>query len=405
MDMINPLKIIVTGYIAQYPLGGVCWDYLQYATGLARMGHDVYYIEDTGQWPFNPSEAGVSPGCEFNVEYLKGLMGRFGLGDRWAYCFSHGRVWYGMPESKRREVMKSADVLLNVSGALSSLDEFAGVRRLVYIDSDPVFTQIKLAIGNDWFRRLVDSHDVHFSFGEGLPGCAPETGHTWHPTRQPIVLTDWSSSTPRGEVFSTVMNWTSYEPVVFSGKTYGQKNIEFQRFIDLPSLVAPASLELAVNAGKTEKTPRELLLHKGWQVVDPDRVCPDYLSYRDYIESSYGEWSIAKNGYVAGRSGWFSCRSACYLAAGKPVVVQDTGFSSVLPVGKGLLAFTDMEEAVAAIADVRAHYREHCIAAREIAVEYFDSTKVLGRLIDEAMRKVPVIRDENTASRDGIHAA
>jgi hypothetical protein len=181
------------------------------------------------------------------------------------------------------------------------------------------------------------------------------------------------------------MNWTSYKPVMYANQTYGQKDLEFMRFQELPSLIAPTALEIAVNAGKTRRTPRQFLAHKGWRVVDPAEVCPDLDSYRDYIESSKAEWSVAKNGYVVGRPGWFSCRSACYLAAGRPVVVQDTGFGAVLPLGEGLLAFKTLEEAVASIKDIEANYPRHAKAAREIAAEYFDATKVLPRLVEESM--------------------
>jgi hypothetical protein len=181
------------------------------------------------------------------------------------------------------------------------------------------------------------------------------------------------------------MNWTSYNPVVYNGQTYGQKDVEFLRFLALPSRVIPTVCEIAVNAGKTRRTPRPLLVHKGWRVVDPEVVCPDLESYRHYIETSKAEWSVAKNGYVVGQAGWFSCRSACYLAAGRPVVVQDTGFGAVLPVGEGLLSFTTLEEAVAAIQDAEANYARHAKAARAIAEAYFDSDKVLTRMITEAL--------------------
>jgi hypothetical protein len=188
------------------------------------------------------------------------------------------------------------------------------------------------------------------------------------------------------DVFTTVMNWTSYKPVVYGNQSYGQKDVEFIRFGDLPSLVAPTVIEIAVNAGKTRKTPRQLLAHKGWHVVDPADVCPDFDSYRQYVETSKAEWSVAKNGYVLGQPGWFSCRSACYLAAGRPVVVQDTGFSHVLPVGEGLLAFTTVAEAVAAIKEVEAHYARHAKAARDIAAAYFSADAVLTRLVEEALQ-------------------
>ena len=379
------LRIIVTGLIAQYPLGGVTRDYVQYVLGLARLGHDVYYVEDTGQWPYNPHEGGVSKNCEFNVEYLAAVMARFGFADKWAYRFPWQSRWFGLSDAERLNVIRSADLLINVSGVLERPQDYRPVRRLAYIDCDPVFTQVKLARGQSDFRQLVDSHDVHFSFGERLSAGVPDTGHRWRPTRQPIVLAEWHPGAPHRDTFTTVMNWTSYKAVVHDGRTYGQKDVEFRRFLELPARVAPTALEIAVNDGRTRRTPQALLKHKGWRVVDPEAVCPDLDGYRRYIESSKAEWSVAKNGYVVGQPGWFSCRSACYLAAGRPVVVQDTGFRDTLPVGEGLLSFTAMAEAVAAIRDVEACYSRHAAAARRIAEAYFDADKVLTRLVAEAL--------------------
>jgi hypothetical protein len=375
----------VTGLIAQYPLGGVTWDYLQYVVGLTQLGHDVYYVEDTGQWPYNPGAGGLGKDCDFNIQYLAAVMSRYGLAEQWAYRFPWQSQWFGISETKRKEVIQSADLLVNVSGSLEHPEQYRQARRMAYIDSDPVFTQIKLARGQLGFRKWIDMHDVHFSFGECLSAKVPETGHQWRPTRQPIVLSEWRPQGSFREVFTTVMNWTSYKPVMYGEKCYGQKDLEFLRFQELPSLVAPTVLEIAVNAGKTRRTPRQLLAHKGWRVVDPAAVCPDLDSYRRYIESSKAEWSVAKNGYVVGRPGWFSCRSACYLAAGKPVAVQDTGFSNVLPVGDGLVPFSTVEEAAAAIRKIQEDYKRHARAAREIAENYFAADKVLNQLLDVAL--------------------
>ena len=188
----------------------------------------------------------------------------------------------------------------------------------------------------------------------------PVTGHIWRPTRQPVVLSEWHPSVKYRKLFTTVMNWTSYKPVSFNGRTYGQKDVEFERFMDLPSRIPGTQLEIAINAGKTHRTPRERLKRNGWRVVNPDRVCPDMESYRAYIESSKAEWSAAKNGYVVGQAGWFSCRSACYLAAGRPVVVQDTGYGCALPVGEGVLAFNAIEEAIDCNTRCRAALRSTC---------------------------------------------
>jgi hypothetical protein len=378
-------RVVVTGLIAQYPLGGVAWDYIQYVAGLAALGCDAYYVEDTGQWPYNPEEGGVSKGCAYNVAYLNRVMDRFGLADRWAYCFPYESQWFGLSDRKRREVIATADLLINISGTLAAPAKYRSVRRLAYIDSDPVFTQVKLAKGETSLKSLIGAHDVLFSFGEALPGDTPPTPYAWHPTRQPILLDAWPAVADTREAFTTVMNWTTARPIVHDGRSYGQKDIEFQRFIELPSRVRPTTVEIAVNAGKTRRTPYELLGHKGWRVVDPDEVCPDLESYRRYISTSKAEFSVAKNGYVVGKSGWFSCRSACYLAAGRPVVVEDTGFGAVLPTGRGILPFLEMDEAVAAIREVESNYAVHARAARDIAAEYFNARPVLRRLIDVAL--------------------
>jgi hypothetical protein len=413
--MTSQLRIIVTGLIAQHPtLGGVTWDYLQYVLGLARLGHDVYYFEDSGQWPYNLD--GGPSGNDWiaydpmpNVAYLTTVMARYGLQERWAYHFPIRSRWFGLSHTKRREIVASADLLINVSGTLERPEDYRQVRRLVYIDSDPIFTQVKLKLarGQVQFRQRVHAHDVHFSFGECLAEAGPTTEPRWQATRTPIVLSEWRPAMPRREVFTTVMNWTSYKPLQYGRHIYGQKDVEMQRFIELPRKAYPTAIEVALsqtqhlNWQTTEQnwpptvrdvvcnqphwTPSDLLASLGWRIVDPLQVCPDLETYRQYIEASKAEWSVAKHGYVQGQSGWFSCRSACYLAAGRPVVVQDTGFRTVLPVGEGILPFRTMEEAVAAIREVEAHYTRHTKAARAIAEEYFDAGKVLTQLIAEAM--------------------
>jgi hypothetical protein len=249
---------------------------------------------------------------------------------------------------------------------------------------------------------LVESHDVHFTFGETLDGREYADEHRWLPTRQPIVLDQWHPATQHRNVFTTVMNWSaSKTPLVYDGRTYGQKDIEFLRFIDLPQRVMPTVLEIAVNAGKRRRAPIELLCSRGWHVVDPEKICVDWKSYRNFIESSKAEWSVAKNGYVQGQPGWFSDRSACYLAAGRPVVVQNTGFASAIRVGEGIVPFDTLEEAVAAIADVEANYMRHARAARDIAEAYFDSDKVLARLIGDAFEHESCTA---AAAREGSHA-
>jgi hypothetical protein len=404
------LRVVVTGLIAQHPwLGGLTWHYLQYVLGLRNLGHDVYYVEDSGEWPYTldggaSGNEWIASDCSTNVEYLKTAMGRFGLGDRWAYRFPRERRWYGLSARRRREVLRSADLLLNVSGTLRRPEEYRAIPRLVYIDSDPVFTQIKLSLrrGHLGFQKRVATHDVHFSFGETLARTGFVAGYHWRPTRQPVVLAQWSLPSRQRDVYSTVMSWTSYEPLVFRGKVYAQKDREFRRFVDLPPRIAPARIELAVNhidhaEWQTTDVPQTsggsearkmsiadaLALHN-WSIVDPVKLCGTLDDYRSFIQSSKGEWSVAKHGYVQGSPGWFSERSACYLAAGRPVIVQNTGFDAVLPVGEGIVPFSTVEEAADGIAAVERDYSRHSRAARDIAVEYFDANHVLTRLLEEA---------------------
>jgi hypothetical protein len=402
--MDSSLCIIVTGLIAQHPLlGGVTWDYVNFLVGLKRLGHDVYYVEDSGEWPYNfdggPSgNDWVAHDPMPTVNYLAEVMNEFGLSSKWAYHFPIKCKWFGLSEQKRTELIRSADVLINVSGTLERPEKYRRIQKLVYIDTDPVFTQIEVANGNSDLRDRVNVHDVHFTVGECLGQNLRDTGNCWRPTKHPIVLNDWRFSGPHQNAFTTVMNWTSYKPTTYEGQTYGQKDLEFVRFMTLPERIFPTRLEVALPTlhhvrwqssyenvpdrvraliGTDQKwTPQDVLTQLGWRIVDAIQTCGDFVSYRHYIQASKGEWSIAKNGYVNGRSGWFSGRSACYLAAGRPVIVQDTGFGQALPVGDGILSFKTLEEAEAGIREVEANYRRHA---------NFDSDKVLSRLLDIAM--------------------
>jgi glycosyltransferase involved in cell wall biosynthesis len=214
------------------------------------------------------------------------------------------------------------------------------------------------------------------------PSCIiPRCGVDWKTTRQPITLEDWPVAfDPSARAFTTVMSWKTKPALpAFGGKVYGGKDVEFRRFWDLPKRVG-APLELALSG----PAPRDEIANRGWVLRDAAELSSTMDRYRDYIAASRGEWSIAKQAYVATRSGWFSCRSACYLAMGKPVVVQDTGFSRIYPQGEGIFGFTTLEEAAAGIAAIDADYRRHCDAARAIAERFFRAETVLEKLIHDA---------------------
>ncbi|WP_114751794.1 glycosyltransferase [Pleomorphovibrio marinus] len=397
------LRIIVTGLIGQHwTLGGVTWDYLQYVVGLCKLGHEVYYFEDSGEWPYNSGggESGndwVAESCESNVSHIKSVLNKYNLGDNWAYKFPLKQQWFGLSSQKRKEIIKTADLLLNISGTLEHPEHYKAASKMVYIDSDPGFTQINLRKA-EFFQR-VNLHDLQFSFGELLHDRKDVGGFFWHPTRSPIVLSEWDNETAGNHKFTTIMNWTSYEPLIHNGVVYGQKDTEFIKFIKLPKLYQQSTFKIALSElvhddwnsnilnteyGQLTRTPKKLMEKYGWEVIDANSVCSGPEAYRNFITNSFGEWSIAKGGYVVDQNGWFSCRSACYLAASRPVVVQNTGFDQLIPTGAGLFAFVTIEEAIDAINQVNAYPEFHRRKAREIAHEYFDSSKILNGIIEIA---------------------
>ncbi len=383
------MRIIVSGLVGQYAFGGVAWDYLQFVGGFRQLGHDVWYLEDTETWPYDPINNTVSADCTYNVQYLREVMQRLDLGDRFIYRNCPDASYHGVTESEAQRVCKEADLFLNVSGCAWLRPEYAAIPKKVFLDSDPMFTQVGLLAANAEVLARVRAHDFHFTFAENINGAdcrVPQAGFHWRPTRQPVVL-DWfpaATEAPR-DVFTTVMNWTSYKPCEYAGETWGQKDVEFEKFMTLPADAAQ-KFEIACGKGPGHKRPTERLQQNGWNIIEPDVHLPDPWKYREYLRRSKAEWSIAKEGYVKSRSGWFSCRSACYLALGRPCVLQDTGWSKSYPAGKGLLAFTTPEQAVAGIAAVNADYAGHCAAARRIAEQCFDARLVLGRMLEEIAR-------------------
>ena len=383
------MRIVVTGLIGQYAFGGVTWDYIQYALGFRALGHEVWYLEDTGAWAYDPVAQQPSADCSRNTAYLAKVMSDFDMGDRWIYRNAADGSWHGAADAAK--ILASADVLANVSGACWLTPETSRIPLKLFLDGDPMFTQIGLAADPaSNYAKHVAAHERHFSFGLhiGHAGCkVPQAGFHWRPTVQPIALEYWKngnaesrSDDPARGAWTTVMNWASYAPKEFEGEKYGQKDLEFSRFLDLPSLTRERFV-LAMGQGVGGKRPTAMLESKGWHILEPDVRLPDYMAYRDFLCASKGEWSIAKHGYVHSRSGWFSCRSACYLAAGKPVVVQDTGWSAHLPSGEGVLAFNTPEEAASALDAVSANYEFHSRAARAYAEKHFDAAKVCADLL------------------------
>ncbi|MBF0480749.1 MAG: glycosyltransferase family 1 protein [Desulfovibrionaceae bacterium] len=390
-----PKTVIVSGLAATYPLGGVAWDYIQYLHGFYNLGHDVYYLEDTGGWAYDPFNVTFVEDMSYHIGYLSDFLARLAPGLEKRFCVRDAADnHYGLSREQLAAVVKRADVFINVSTTCQVRPEYLKIPVKILIDSDPLYTQSDIprylageadekAVKNIDNMRL---HDRFFSFAEnfGKPGCLVPAGlFDWRPTRQPVVLSCWQGApaAPR-DVFTTVLSWQPKEtgPLV-DGVQYGGKNLEFEKFLDLPRRTG-AVLELALGDGRP---PRELLEEKGWKLRDGFAMSQTPWKYRDYIWESLAEFSPAKNAYVASRSGWFSCRSACYLASGRPVVVQDTGFTDFLPTGEGIVAFSTQDEALSAIEAVRGNWPAHALAAKRLAKEIFDADTVLNKLLADAL--------------------
>ena len=380
------MKAIVNGMIASYPVGGVLWDYGQYALGLERLGFDVFYLEDTGWQTYDPRRGEYGENCAYAVDFLPRALGALSptLAQRWRFRNLDGQA-YGLDDEAFAEVLISADVFLNVSGGTLLRDEYMPCKRKVLIESDPGWNHFRNFPrwdakpgwqGSHGFR----AHDFFFTYAEriGKSDCVlPTFGLTWQPTRPPVVVDCWQAEPP-GENWTTVMTWKNFqETIEYDGNVYGTKEMEFGKIEALPTRVK-ARLEVAVGG---DSAPREHWRSLGWSVAASQEISRTAEDYRRYIQQSRGEFSVAKNVYVATRCGWFSCRSVCYLAAGLPVVVQDTGFSEFIPTGEGLFAFSTLAEAVRGIESVEANYSQHQRSAREVAHRHFDSKVVLQELL------------------------
>ena len=386
------MRVVVTGLVATYPVGGVAWDYLQYVLGFHALGCEVYYLEDTGRWVYDPAEQTFVPDVRANAGYLARALAQLdpALAGCWSVRASDGS-YHGLDAAAVARACAGADLFLNVSGACWLRDEYRTARVAAYLDSDPCYSQAKLAAVDagetdpEVVRSagLIRRHDVFFTLGEhiGAEDCLiPTCGLTWLPTRQPIHLPSWPVTPGGGGPFTTVMSW-AIEPTapVVGGRAFGGKDVEFLRFLDLPSRTSE-TLEVALSGN----APRARITAAGWRLRDPRPVSATLDDYRAYLQGSRGELSVAKNAYVATRSGWFSTRSAAYLACGRPVVLEDTGFSRHVATGPGLHAFTTAEEAVDALAAVRRDHAAACAHARAVAEAEFAAERVLARLLSDA---------------------
>jgi hypothetical protein len=391
--MTNPARptkgtIIVFGILFWFPLAGVTYQFLHFLLGLRRLGYDPFYIEDSGRWIYDPKLNDLSPDATGNLNAIVPVLEAHGFKNRWAFRGNYpGGRCYGLDEKKILRLYREADAFLNVTGAQELREEHMACRRRIYVETDPVAAEIKIAQGDRATIAALAAHDTHFSYGGnfGRPDClVPLEKFNWQPTVQPVVLDLWKNNSRKvnGAAFNTIATWRNQgKDIVYKGrKYYWSKDREFKKILDLP-LRGSGPFELAV--GVDEKT-RRMLAKNGWRVTDPVKLSSDMTSYHEFILKSRGEFTVAKDQNIRLRSGWFSDRSACYLAASRPVINQDTAFGSYLPTGKGLFAFQTMEDILAAVDEIESDYVGNCRAAREIAAEHFAAEKVLGSLLQRA---------------------
>ena len=380
-------KIVLLGMMTRIPVAGVVWQTIHYLLGLERLGYEAYYVEAHARTPSMLMEREEEDSSAKAAAFIDGVMRRFGMADRWAFHGLHyDNRCYGLSEGELRRLYDSALMMVNMHGGTEPRPELYATDRLVYLETDPVQLQAELHQGVQATLDFLEPHCAFFSYAEnyGNPDCGLpfQDRFPLHPTRQPVIMDFWQGRPGAREQLTTIGNWRQpWRDVILDGERYSwSKHNEFMKFIDLPQRT-PQAFELALSS--YEPADQELLEGHGWQVrhaldfsIDPD-------DYRDYIAGSRGEYSVAKDQNVRLRTGWFSDRSATYLAAGRPVINQDTGFSNVFPTGEGLFAFSTMDEILAAVEAINSDYPRHSRAAEAIAREYFAHDVVLGRLLRE----------------------
>ena len=370
----TPLRILLAGTFAGVPgQGGATWAVLQYALGFRRLGHDVLLVEPA------PADPAV-------LRYFDRVVAGVGAGLAGRAALVHpDRTATGLPYADVARFAAAADVVVNLAGVLDDPELIGPAARRLYVDLDPGFTQLWHAEGIDMHLA---GHDAFASVGAslGAAGCpVPTGGIEWIPTLPPVVLDAWPvTETPPVHGFTTVGHWRSYGSMTVGGGHYGQKAHALRALIDLPGRMPGTRFEPALAIHPGDGRDRDALIAAGWRLLDPAVVAGDPGRYRRFVAGSTGEIGVAKSGYVTSAAGWFSDRSACYLACGRPVVAQDTGWTRHLPAGEGLLAFTDTDSAAAAVAEVLSDRRRHAKAARLVAEDLLDARVVLARLLDRA---------------------
>ncbi len=368
------LTIVFSGMLAGVPgQGGATWAALQYVLGLRQLGHTVYVVEPV---------AAATPASR---AYFRAVVRTFGLADNATLLVSGTRATVGLPFERLVSVARQADLLINAAGMLTDPLLLESIPTRLYLDLDPGFTQLWDTCPGVDMRFANHTHFASVGVLLGRSDCSvPKGGRQWLPTLQPVVRACWPASPSarirRRETFTTIAHWRSYGSIEHEGVHYGQKAHSLRALFGLPAHTG-AAFELALGIDPAEVRDLADLAAHGWRLVDPARLAGSPARYRHYIQESWAEFGLAKSGYVAGRTGWFADRSVCYLASGRPVVAQDTGFGAVLPTGVGLFCFQTAEDVVEAYEALRSDYNRHARAAVGIAEAYFDSQRVLPQLL------------------------
>ncbi len=384
-------KIIVMGFMAGCPIAGVVWQHIHYIVGLQRLGHEVYYIEDSARLPYDPVAYEVNESYRYAAKILKQLASEFGFEGRWAYCARYLKTpeCAGLSLERVRELYVEADAILNVCGAQEMNEDLLKSDRIIYVESDPGVEQMKVDNAGGKIPDYLKQHHSLFTFGE-LVGTSdfavPTHGVRWLPTRQPVVTDFWyTEGAPRsGAKFTSVANWNTSgrKDVVWRGSNYlWSKSLEFLKFVEAP-VRSGESFELATQINDEHALKR--FQANQWTFTDPNPISIDMHQYCAYLRGSKGEFTVAKDQYVRLNTGWFSDRTACYLACGRPAITQQTQFTKLYGGGKGLLAFETLDDIAEAVRSINLDYSAHCKAAHEIAVEVFEATKVLASLLERA---------------------
>lgn len=376
-------RIVLGSYLVQFPLGGYLSWVLQWLVGFKQLGHDVYFVEKAGgpNSCFDPLQKIMTNDCSYGTKVLDNLLAQFNLQDKWCFVDAPGQ-FHGLSRKQIEEVFSSADVFIDMGTHGAWLEEATNSILRVLIDGEPGTTQMKMATKLQ-SGQLLDNYDYYYSVGRNIGTEAsntPSAGLFWRHIFYPVIVDLFPHRPVRVDApFTTVMSWQAHEPITFNGVTYGQKDIEFQKYFELPTKTK-VKLEIAV-AGKD--LPERKLKHFGWSLRNSIAVTISFDSWCNYILASRGEFSVCKNVFVAKNTGWFSDRSAVYLACGRPVVMQETGFSAHLPTGEGLFAVNNVDEAAAALDTIQRNYKQHSTLAREVAWEYLDGSKVLKKFLNE----------------------